>query len=543
MTAVWPLPRPVPMDKRPVHHEVLFSIFLIGVIALVTRSAYLMTPAGMFGGGDESIFGLMAHRILAGEECPIFCWGAHYAGAPVSYGAAFLFTFLEPGFVPLRLVMLPLAVATPVLFYLIYRSVLGQGPALTAGLCLVFCPFLIGYLGMAALGGYGELFFGTALIIWLSGKPQQNGNGHVLVRCVFLGVLSGFFLYITFFMVPVIASFVLPALWHPKEGRRKSILSWTFGFLAGASPLIYYNVILCPGCTLTRAASHTLHAGREVLSMTPLAGFLYLLQQRLSAALTWFEVLPVNVGWLLLPGPDESALMQASGVAFLGLTAWYMLSVSRSRSDRSEGELRKLRQFACLAGLFLVFCFLAKLDGARHFSLLFFVLPVMLYSVAGQSAWGKKAVTAGLCLLCVFHAMDAAERVRKPGFDPYPVVEAMRKRNILEFHGSYESVYPLMFAGHPELSGSPTLIGPRQGFPDRCPASTEKVRRSSAPSYIFLARERRLQDDFEQFLHQRNIAYERVEIDGTNVVFNLSSPVEVDVTSGSGCRFIVRTAS
>jgi hypothetical protein len=543
MTAARPLSRPVFMDKRPAHHETLLSILLIGVVALATRIGYLTTSAGMLGGGDESIFGLMAHRILAGEECPIFCWGAHYAGAPVSYGAAFLFTFLEPGFVTLRLVMLPLAVATPVLFYLIYRSVLGRGPALMAGLCLVFCPFLIGYLGMAALGGYGELFFGTALIIWLSGKLEQNRDGHVQVRCVLLGVLSGFFLYITFFMVPVIASFVFSALWHQKEGRRKSILSWALGFLAGASPLIYYNVILCPGCTLARGASHSLHAGREVLSMTPLGGFHYLLQQRLSAALTWFEVLPVNVGWLLLPGPGESALIQASGVAFLGLTAWYLLSVSRSRSERNEGELRKLRQFACLAVMFLAFCFFAKLDGARHFSLLFFVLPVMLYSVAGQSAWGKKAVTTGLCLLCVLYAMNAAERLRQPGFDPYPVVETMRERNILEFHGSYESVYPLMFAGHPELAGSPTLIGPREGFPDRCPASTERVRRSAAPSYIFLARERPLQDDFEQFLHQRNIVYERVEIDGTSVFFNLSSPVDVDVTSGSGCRFVVRTAS
>lgn len=42
----------------------------------------------------QAVFGMMAQKIEALEEFPLYCWEAHYAGAPVAYLGAVIFHFL-----------------------------------------------------------------------------------------------------------------------------------------------------------------------------------------------------------------------------------------------------------------------------------------------------------------------------------------------------------------------------------------------------------------------------------------------------------------
>ena len=124
-------------------HNTRFHILLIIFVVLTTRILYLLSPTGQIGDADEAVFGMMAQKIQALEEFPIYCWGAHYAGAPVSDIAAAIFYFFGSGFVQLRSAMLPAALFTPILFYFVYRELVGSSLALVSALFLVFCPFLV----------------------------------------------------------------------------------------------------------------------------------------------------------------------------------------------------------------------------------------------------------------------------------------------------------------------------------------------------------------------------------------------------------------
>jgi len=194
-------------------HNTRAHVLLIVIITLITRIFYLCSPSGLIGDADEAVFGMMAQGIEALKEFPIYCWEAHYAGAPVSYVAALIFHFFGPGFVQLRLAMLPAALFTPILFYFIYRKMFEPAEALVGALFLIFCPFLVLHHTMAAYGGYGETYLGTSLIILLSWKIREdNVQTHVSHLVFLLGFVCSFFFYLLFLVLPAIIAFALPSI-------------------------------------------------------------------------------------------------------------------------------------------------------------------------------------------------------------------------------------------------------------------------------------------------------------------------------------------
>ena len=104
--------------------------FLIGLTAAgaALRLALLGDiPPGLHG--DEAWTGLEASRIL--RDGPIGVWSPSALGQPAGlfYWTGFLFLFLEPGLLSLRLSTALLGVLTVPAFYLFARALIGRGPA------------------------------------------------------------------------------------------------------------------------------------------------------------------------------------------------------------------------------------------------------------------------------------------------------------------------------------------------------------------------------------------------------------------------------
>ena len=64
---------------------------------------------------------MMAQKIAALEEFPLYCWEAHYAGTPVAYLGAVIFYFFGSGFAQLRWAMILMIFPAYFLFYFIYK--------------------------------------------------------------------------------------------------------------------------------------------------------------------------------------------------------------------------------------------------------------------------------------------------------------------------------------------------------------------------------------------------------------------------------------
>jgi len=268
-------------------HNTRAHVLLIVIITLITRIFYLCSPSGLIGDADEAVFGMMAQGIEALKEFPIYCWEAHYAGAPVSYVAALIFHFFGPGFVQLRLAMLPAALFTPILFYFIYRKMFEPAEASVGALFLIFCPFLVLHHTMAAYGGYGETYLGTSLIILLSWKIREdNVQTHVSHLVFLLGFVCSFFFYLLFLVLPAIIAFALPSILRSEKHRNKTILSFSLGSMIGVLPLIVYNIINSGG-TLLRSAGRSLSVGREAINTPTMELIGQILSSKIACLKTW----------------------------------------------------------------------------------------------------------------------------------------------------------------------------------------------------------------------------------------------------------------
>ena len=309
------------------------AVILIGLSALVARCLYLATPYGITGDADEAVFGLMAQRIGALEEFPYYCWQAHYASALVSYIGAALFFFLGAGFVPLRLAMLPFAVITPVILYCVYKRLCPINLAVAASFFVILCPPSYTFLSMAALGGYGEVFFGTALVIWLCLRSGDKGELGLSLRSIFfLGVLCGFLFYISYFIIPAILAFAVPVLWIAQSKNGKAFPVYLTGFVTGALPFIGYN-LSSDGGSFIRAASRSIGVGREIVSMAPGDRFMHVLSSKGSLVQSWITLLPENVGYSIMPNDGTQAAGMAAGIVVISLIGWFAVLAWFSRDN------------------------------------------------------------------------------------------------------------------------------------------------------------------------------------------------------------------
>jgi hypothetical protein len=81
------------------------------------------------------------------------------------------------------------------------------------------------------------------------------------------------------------------------------------------------------------------------------------------------------------------------------------------------------------------------------------------------------------------------------------------------------------------------LLPFNEPFSDRRPQYTEQVRRSKDAAFVFGISEELLKEKFLSFLKTHDITYETLEIEGTSIYHQLSTPVAVSFTKSNRQNF------
>jgi hypothetical protein len=508
------------------HHPGVYIRIIISLF-IITRIFFLLTPDGRFGDADQAVFGMMAQRITLLKEFPIFCWEAHYAGTPVAYVAAIIFKLFGAGFVQLRLAMIMIILPGVILFYFIYQRLFGSHKAFVGVLFLVFCPYVVLNSTMAAYGGYGESFVGTALIILLGWKiKDQTMNTSAGVSYFLLGLICGFFVYVHFYVIPAILVFAIPLLWQLGEKRVKSFGQFCLGGLIGSLPLIIYN-FQNSGGTLTRAAAWILLIGRDDISATPIQVVSNIFLKKSAYLTGWFSNAPLMFGQYVVPAVFGHTIQITGGGVLIIIFAVYIISYFREINKKELVGFYHY-QFALYLLVFILFQWVASLYADRHFMPIFFVIPIAVLSLTKMSIKSNQVSVVILLLLSLLQVIGWHQEFNKVrGFDPRPVIKIMESRGIRGFYSSYWTGYPIMFLGEGRLIGSPMLLPYHEPFSDRRPHYTMQVDQSRDSAFLFGEDEKMVMNEFLSFLKIDDITFELVEVDGISIFYHLSKPVGV----------------
>lgn len=408
--------------------------------------------------GDEAIFGLMALEIGKGISYPLYCWGAHYASALVSYVAAPLIALFGPTPFSLRLAVLPWGMAHVLLAAFLFRRRFGPVEGLLAAFAIAFpLPWTLTFSVMAH-GGYPETFFlGTAILgcgLALAESPSR-------ARGAALGFLCGLSFAILWLGVP----FLLAALALVVQRRcldRTTFPALAGGFLVGSLPVWIYNLWIAPGSTFLRLGARSMEArpGDSVI----------------AAALGRIEGIP---RWFAESADGLHGLFAPVGglPVFAVLLAFTILGALRLvRRGRPEGMMI----LAFLVGL-LAFNVLGNLTRIRHWTTIWFILP-----------WGLLGLDRRLGLF-LLAALVVACGILAPGWvtnawsDPRPrqIAELVRQTGADAIIGDYDYAYAAAYRMG-GLVPSSAVAPPNPA--ERRPDWTESIRYHARRPAVFLPR-------------------------------------------------------
>lgn len=499
---------------------------IILLAGLLVRVAWLFTPAG-YPDADEAVFGLMALHIQQGRDYPLYCWGAHYAGALVSYLAALCYWVFGMGAVALKSATLPFAAGYLVVTYGMARLMLDERSALVALLIAAVPPTAALTMSVKATGGYPETLCLGGLVLLLAFRlPAAVRSDTEMRRQLFLlGCVGGF----GFYILPLITPYLVVALWflyrHHRASLRRERAGWlASGCLLGASPLLLYNV-QHSGATVLRLGSRVLNVSKAE-ALDPGAGPM--------AAAGW-------IGQYVAGLPEHLAALAGNvgpllGLEFPGgaLVAWgilggSLLALARHQPDTGSPveSLRLGRWCAVFAVCVLVFAWVAGLNRPRHLVPLFSVLPLglaVLYRLvaASRPMLARGLLAAVLTGLVWMLATDASRTMVKP---VEPLVQAMRQLGARSLYADYEITYLVMFASKESVLASPTAWTQAPGLlADRTPEITREVDRLPNPAYAFFQGSDAAAW-FADGLARRGISFARRPIDDFELFTNLSVPV------------------
>jgi hypothetical protein len=491
---------------------------------LLLRFAWLFTPAGL-PDGDEAVFGLMAMHILNGRDYPIYCWGAHYAGALVSYLAALGFGLFGIGGLVLKGSTLLFAAGYLTVTFALAQTVLNARTARIALLFAAIPPAIPLAFSVKATGGYPETLFLGGLVLLLtfrlprSVSPMGIPRGHLLL----LGFSAGFGLYILPLILPYLAVACTFLLLHRRHVLKRMGWAWLFaGTLGGASPMLIYNVKF-PCVTLLRLGSRVLDLSRaEALApgtdVGTAAGWLVHYASGLPARLA--EILRNLAPLVGLPVVGGTVLASIIGTAAT-LSLWH----------NGSGEVRSVtgealgRYCAWLVPAVLLFAWVTGLNRPRHLLPLFSVLPLgfaPLYSrIRGSRPWAAFALLGLLLVIAGWDLVEAGPI--QGGVRVAPLIQAAEQLGIRGLYADYDTAYTVMFASREGILASPTAWT-HTIISDRTPEVTRKVDLLPNPAYVFPPGSTEAAW-FVQGLTRRNISFNRQAVESFAVFTDLSLPV------------------
>ncbi|OPZ98375.1 MAG: hypothetical protein BWY71_01284 [Planctomycetes bacterium ADurb.Bin412] len=394
---------------------------------------------------------------------------------------------------------------------------------------------------MAGIGGYGETFLATAIIILLAWRlPDVSEGRRLFFACFVLGLVSGFSFYILFLVLPGILAFVLPAVWREPHKRWWRLASFCLGGLLGASPMIFYN-LTSGGGTFLRAAGRSMAVGREAVQ-TPLAELMrQIFFNKLAYLKAWFLAATGMFGEYVMPEVMGDPILTVAGLLLVFALAWFVIHAIGSRLSPDRVASKRLGEFAVFIVFLMLFQWIGNLNRARHFMPLILALPVVLFAVNLRQGGGKRRAIALWLIVGAVSLLQAGAwlvKFQAAHFSPAPVAAAMRSAGITHFYGSYGTVYPIMFADNRNLRGSPKFVAGNKGIlSDRRPDYTREVEQAMFPAFVFADNEKELRDRLLAFLEASGAEATVMTIDGTDVVFNLSVPIHAVFAPDRGTTF------
>lgn len=504
------------------------ALILTGGLAL--RVLWLHVPAGMLD-GDEAVFGLMAIHILDGRDFPLYCWGAHYAGALISYlGAAAFWLFGTSGII-LKSTTLPFVAGYLIITHELARMVFDNRTARVALLLAAIPPAIPLAFSIKATGGYPETLCLGGLVLLLAFRLPMPASRTEIPRgrLALLGLVGGFGLYILPLILPYLAVtfFFLLARrrWSLEQGGWVWLL---IGTILGASPMLIYNIVF-PFATLLRLGSRVLEVSRsEALStgINPLPMLGWIKRYVMSAPGSLWDIF-----WNL------GALMGLKGTSGAVLS-WTILTVTtlalgyRKKHDFSSPSTETLgRWLAWLVPGILLFAWGAGLNRSRHLVPLYSVLPIGLAALYDQLARYRPWVArASLALMLFGSSVNLIQAASSPsGENVIPLIQAVQQMETQGFYADYYISYQTMFASREAILASPTAwtSGGVGVVADRTPEVTRQVDQLAAPGYVFWHGSPQA-EWFAGGLARRGIRFVRHLTGEFEIFIGLSEPIRSD---------------
>ena len=257
----------------------IYELSAIGIILLATSLRFvLITQRWPLTNSDEGTIGLMALHIAYHGDHPVFYYGQNYMGALEAYLAAALFHLFGPSLFVLRLGLLLMFVLFLTSIYILTSIVYSRALGLvTLGLLGLGSGYVMAR-ELSAIGGYPEtLLFGSLVFLFaawlvLSSHPGSlwRGSSWRFAAYAAWGISAGLGLWSDLLIAPfVFISALLIACFCWRELLKGvALLCMVGGFVAGAFPLLYYNLYGASGGNSLKIFSQLANSGSSALVHT-----------------------------------------------------------------------------------------------------------------------------------------------------------------------------------------------------------------------------------------------------------------------------------
>jgi hypothetical protein len=401
---------PVPLIRRP---AIVAAVF--GVLATIFR---LWLVAGHYprSDSDEATIGLAALHMAAGQDFPIWFYGQHYMGTAEAFLAAPLVAVGGPSTLMLRL---PLVALYAVFLVLMYRLVAGAYSAW-------FAVLVVGVLALGsdrvikdqliARGGTGEVKAAAAALLLLAFSLAVGWQRRRAWGFFAWGLVAGLSIWTHLVILPyllVAAGILVVCRGRELIGRMGAYLC--AGLVAGAAPMITYNVIAAPGQD-TLSIFLRQNDGPSVPLLERLGGGILVGVPLSTGVCDPSDCRPWQRAW----APVVLILLAASAV--LAVRALRrMAPLTRLHRVQDPERARQLARFAlALAALLSILAYsrspaagVTPIESARYLNFLSLSVPAVLWplwtlTVSGFRRWRARAALAGGVLAAFLATMVTA---------------------------------------------------------------------------------------------------------------------------------------
>lgn len=193
---------------------------LLFLTALAFRAPFILRGETLLH-SDESIVGVMAQDIAAGQRFPVYFYGQAYMGAVEAYAMAGLLAVGIQPMIALRLAPALFFALLTAIQYLMLKRWFGRTGGLLGAAALILCSPMFMEWTIAPRGGYIEAMVWGSALLWAYGEWFAGGTGVAPVtssRHKFLfGLLAGSGLWGS----PIISLYLVPIAIHALLARRR----------------------------------------------------------------------------------------------------------------------------------------------------------------------------------------------------------------------------------------------------------------------------------------------------------------------------------